>query len=113
MKRLLILSCVLLPCLAGRASAQGYFPRPSATQYPAANSNPPLSPMLNLRAGNNTPAINYFNQTLPLMQQRNFATYGPIPVDFAPVRRPDLLEESGDTLPQLPETGHPVRFMTY
>ncbi len=112
MKRLLTLSCVLVLGLAEPAAAQpGYFPRPSATPYQSTAFQPPLSSYLNLRRGNNTPALNYYLGVLPDQERRTLANALFTP-EYGLARRLDF-EETGDVLPTLPETGHPVRFLTY
>ncbi|MCI0461036.1 MAG: hypothetical protein L0Z62_29155 [Gemmataceae bacterium] len=111
MKRILTLSCVLVLGLAEPAAAQpGFFPRPSPYQSTA--FQPPLSSYLNLRRGANTPGLNYFLGVLPDQERRTLANQLFTP-DFGVVQRPDLFAETGDVLPELPATGHPVRFLTY
>ncbi|MCC6420733.1 MAG: hypothetical protein IT429_21040 [Gemmataceae bacterium] len=114
MKRLLILSCLLTLATTSRASAQyGNFVRPSVSPYAGSGAlSSPLSPMLNLRLGTN-PAVNFFSGVVPAQRMRAFTAQALTTEPAASSVRPELLVESGDTLPTLPETGHPTRFLNY
>jgi hypothetical protein len=105
---LLLLSAAVLvePCF-------GQFGPPSP--FGGSNYQSPLSPYSNLFLGRSN-AVNYFSATAPFTQSltgtRGFAP-GMFPgQDTAMLRRLNL-EGPDDYVPELPQTGHVVRFMTY
>src|SRR5437764_12383628 len=103
MYRLMIAAVALALTLAGAASAQP----PGPWQR---NQKSPLSPYLNLTLGRD-PAVNYFNAVLPDQRQRNLQDR--LSLQETLQRRQLTLDDVGDYLPTLPETGHVARFMNY
>jgi hypothetical protein len=108
MKRLATLAVtVLLTLAAGPAAAQQYpGPTPFQPQF-----RPQLSPYLLLNRNN--AAANYFGFVAPLTNaQPPAAATGVMPTDVTARRRPGL-DDPEDAIPQLPQTGHAVRYMNY
>ena len=110
MKRLFTGSILLVALLNGSGS-------PCFGQFGPANLSggagvPPqnLSPYLNQLRGRSA-AVNYLFGVAPFTQQQRFDARS-LYQDLNSIRRYNL-EGPEEGLPTLPETGHPVRFLTY
>ena len=69
-----------------------------------------VTPYINLLTGKSA-AVNYLSGVAPLTQSTGIGS-GSSFQDINAIRRFNL-EGPDDSIPQLPETGHPVRFLTY
>jgi hypothetical protein len=138
MKHLLTLAVLLALALPGRAAAQtvgqfgypgpasGYFgssfagpgymgPGATGSSYIgpsgpfSATPRPIFSPYLDLLRGG-SPSANYFLGTVPSLQQQQQSVRFIMP-EVGAFRQPRL--DVDEVLRQLPETGHPVQFLSY
>src|SRR5262249_22906092 len=113
--------------LAGPAAAQytppgyGYpnYGAPGVGAYGAGVARSPLSPYLNITAGVNNPAVNYYNFTRPALQaqaalQQQNQSLPPLGEPFGVASQDVSLLPALDPTNKLPRpTGHPSAFQYY
>jgi hypothetical protein len=106
-------ACGLFAFGPGEVRAQYYPGGGAGVASPPYNYNrpPTVSPMLDLRRGANTPALNYFLGTRPEYERRQDAyQLRQLERDFATSQStPGLLE--GEDINRLQQTGHATYFM--